>query len=70
MLHNGVAKVTGNRVRFPAKETAVPAPTIEDAIDALRKLSPERQQELAPYICHLAKDEPEAIDPADPCLCA
>ena len=40
-------------------------PSIEDAIEALRKLSPERQQELAPYICHLANDEPEAIDPAD-----
>ena len=43
----------------------MPAPTIEDAIDALRKLSPGRQQELAPYICHLANDEPEDIDPAD-----
>ena len=43
----------------------MPAPTIEDAIDALRKLSPERQQELASYICHLANDEPEDIDPAD-----
>ena len=37
----------------------MPAPTIDDAIDALRKLSPERQQEPAAYICHLASDEPE-----------
>lgn len=43
----------------------MPAPTIEDAIDALRKLTPERQQELAAYICHLANDEPEDIDPDD-----
>lgn len=43
----------------------MPAPTIEDAITALRKLSPERQHELAAYICHLASDEPEDIDPAD-----
>jgi hypothetical protein len=43
----------------------MPAPTIEDAIDALRKLSPERQQELAGYICHLAANsDPEDIDPA------
>ncbi len=42
------------------------APTIDQAIDALRKLSPKRQQELAGYICHLAHDdrEPEDIDPA------
>lgn len=42
------------------------APTIDDAIDALRKLPPERQQELAGYIFHLASDdgEPEVIDPA------
>jgi predicted transcriptional regulator len=41
-------------------------PTIDQAIDALRKLSPERQQELAGYICHLAVEdrEPEDIDPA------
>jgi hypothetical protein len=39
------------------------APTIDDAIDALRKLSPERQAELAGYICQLAQDEPEEIDP-------
>lgn len=45
----------------------MPAPTIEDAIDALRKLPPERQDELAGYIFHLATDErePEDIDPAD-----
>ena len=42
----------------------MPAPTIDEAIDALRKLSPERQAELAGFICHLAQDEPEAIDPA------
>ena len=40
--------------------------TIDQAIDALRKLSPARQEELAGYICHLAADErePEEIDPA------
>ncbi len=43
----------------------MPAPTIEDAIDALRRLSPETQQELASYIYHLANDEPEDINPAD-----
>ena len=43
----------------------MPTPTIEDAIDALRQLTPKRQQELAAYICHLANDEPEDIDPAD-----
>jgi MoxR-like ATPase len=45
----------------------MPAPTIEDAIDALRKLTPDRQQELAGYIFHLATDEREAedIDSAD-----
>lgn len=40
------------------------APTIDEAIDALRKLSPKRQAELAGFICHLAQDEPEEIDPA------
>ena len=42
-------------------------PTIDQAIDALRQLSPERQQELAGYICRLAVDdpEPEEISPAD-----
>jgi hypothetical protein len=42
-------------------------PTIDQAIDALRKLSPQRQQELAGYICTLAADdrEPEDIAPAD-----
>ena len=45
----------------------MPVPTIDDAIDALRKLPPDRQQELAGYIFHLATDErqPEDIDPAD-----
>lgn len=45
----------------------MPTPTIDDAIDALRKLPPERQAELAGYILHLATDEsePEDIDPAD-----
>lgn len=43
------------------------APTIDQAIEALRRLSPERQQELAPYIYRLASDQREAeeIDPAD-----
>ena len=42
-------------------------PSIEDAIEALRRLSPQRQRELAPYIYQLAADkrEPEEIDPAD-----
>ena len=35
----------------------MPAPTIDDAIDAPRRLAPERQQELAGYIFHLATDE-------------
>ncbi len=41
--------------------------TIDQAIDALRKLSPERQTDLADYIVHLATDdsEPEEVDPAD-----
>ena len=37
------------------------------AIDALRQLTPERQNELAGYILHLATNddrEPEDIDPA------
>ena len=40
--------------------------TIAQAIEALRNLSPARQEELAGYICHLAADErePEEIDPA------
>jgi hypothetical protein len=39
--------------------------TIDQAIEALRNLSPARQEELAGYICHLAADErePEEIDP-------
>ena len=42
-------------------------PTIEQAIEALRSLPAQRQQELAGYIYHLAADhrEPEDIDPAD-----
>ena len=42
-------------------------PTIEQAIEALRNLPPQRQQELAGYIVQLAADhrEPENIDPAD-----
>ena len=45
----------------------MPTPTIEDAVTALRRLSPERQRQLAPYIYHLAADErePEEIDAAD-----
>ncbi len=43
------------------------APTIDDAIEALRKLKPERQNALAGYILALAVDErhPEPIDPDD-----
>jgi hypothetical protein len=45
----------------------MPSPTIDDAIEALRKLPLNRQQELAGYIFHLATDErePEDVDPAD-----
>ena len=45
----------------------MPQPTIDQAIDALRRLTPQRQQEIAGYICALAVDdrEPEGIDPAD-----
>lgn len=45
----------------------MPTPTIDDAIDALRSLPLDRQQELASYIFHLATDERETedIDPAD-----
>jgi predicted transcriptional regulator len=38
--------------------------TIDQAIDALRKLSPQRQGELADHIIDLATDEPEEIEPA------
>ena len=40
--------------------------TIEQAIEALRNLSPARQEEVAGYICHLAADdrEPEDIEAA------
>ncbi len=39
---------------------------IDQAIEALRNLSPARHEELAGYICQLAADErePEQIDPA------
>ena len=42
-------------------------PTMEQAIEALRNLPPQRQQELAGYIVRLAADhrEPADIDPAD-----
>ena len=42
-------------------------PTIEQAIEALRSLPAQRQQELAGYIYQLAADhrEPEDIEPAD-----
>ena len=38
--------------------------TIDQAINALRQASPQRQSEIADYIIQLAKDEPEDIDPA------
>lgn len=40
--------------------------TIDQAIEALRKLPPERQEELAGFICQLANDnsQPEAVNPA------
>ena len=44
------------------------SPTIEQAIDALRRLTPERQTDLAGYIMHLATTddrEPEDIASAD-----
>jgi hypothetical protein len=43
----------------------MPTPTIDDAVDALRKLPQERQQELAGYILQLATDDgsPEDIAP-------
>lgn len=46
----------------------MPSPTIDQAIDALRRLTPERQTDLAGYIMHLATTddrEPEDIDPTD-----
>ncbi len=33
--------------------------TIDDAIDALRKLTPVRYAELADYVCQLAADDRE-----------
>jgi hypothetical protein len=43
------------------------APTINDAVNALSKLEPERQKALASYIQTLEVDvrEPESIDAAD-----
>jgi hypothetical protein len=38
--------------------------TIDQAIEALRQASPQRQSEIADYIIHLAKEDPEDIDPA------
>ncbi len=38
--------------------------TIDQAIEALRNLSPARQEELAGYLCHLAVDERAPEDPA------
>lgn len=38
--------------------------TIDQAIDALRHASPQRQAEIADYIIELAKEEPEDVDPA------
>ena len=45
----------------------MPVPTIDEAIEALRRLPTERQQELAPYIHQLASDERELeeVDRAD-----
>lgn len=40
----------------------MPEPTIDDAIEALRKLPLERQKELAGYIFHLATDDREPED--------
>ena len=42
------------------------ATTMDEAIEALRKLPKGRQRELAPYIAELAReqDAPEDIDPA------
>lgn len=40
------------------------APTIDDAIEALRKLSPQRQAEQAGFICQLAQEAREKVDPA------
>ena len=40
------------------------AATIDQAIDALRSASPQRQNEIADYIIQLASDEAEPIEPA------
>jgi hypothetical protein len=39
---------------------------VEEAFEAVRKLAPERRDELAGFILHLAADDtdPEPIDPA------
>ena len=38
--------------------------TIDQAIEALRHASPQRQSEIADYVIQLAGDAPEDIDPA------
>ena len=46
----------------------MPSPTIDQAIDALRKLTPQRQDDLAGYIMQLATTDdrqPEDIEAAD-----
>ena len=45
----------------------MPAPTIDEAIAALHRLPPDRQDELASYIFHLATEDSalEAVDPDD-----
>jgi nitrate reductase assembly molybdenum cofactor insertion protein NarJ len=45
-------------------EEAVSNRSIEHAIDALRKLPPGRQEELADFICELAEAGPETIQAA------
>ena len=39
---------------------------VDEALEAVRKLAPERRDELADFILHLAADDsdPEPIDPA------
>lgn len=45
----------------------MPSPTIDQAIDALRRLTPQRQDDLAGYIMQLATDDrkPEDVELAD-----
>lgn len=38
--------------------------TIDQAIEALRNASPQRQSEIADFVIQLASDEAEPIDPA------